>query len=161
MEKRGLLVSGQRTEVADAPVSFERPLSLFPYIIGHSQVLFRGERNPAAGLSTTVEVLFKDVGSLSVRDHYRRLTIRLASQIEEDQIRAADARPWLDRRAFILETDSGSNGHVVAGAMYWGKRSKPIGYSSFLIPDYDLPRLHHDRPGPSQLGTVYDPFPRR
>ncbi|MER6096590.1 hypothetical protein ABT154_12190 [Streptomyces sp. NPDC001728] len=154
-------MSGQRTESVDVPVVFERPLSLFAYIIGHGQILLRGEPNPDAGLSTTVEVLFKNVGALSLRDHYSRLTVRLASPGEADRIRDADPRPWRDRRAFVLETDSGADGHVVAGAMYWGERSGPVGYSSFLIPEYDLPRFRHDRPGPSRSGPVHDPFPRR
>lgn len=153
-------MAGQRIEFVDLPVSFERPLRLFAYIIGHSQVLFRGEQDLDAGLPTTIEILFKDVGALSVRDHYRGLTIRLAFPTEEEQLRAADPRPWHDWRAFILETASGSTGHVVAGAMYWAESSVPIGYSSFLIPDYDLPQFRSDRSLPSEPVTVYAPFPR-
>ncbi|MCL7379850.1 hypothetical protein [Streptomyces sp. 35G-GA-8] len=156
----GVFVAGKRTEFVDLPVSFERPLRLFAYIIGHSQVLFRGEQDLDAGLPTTVELLFKDVGALSVRDHYRRLTIRLASQTEEEQLRVADPRRWHDWRAFVLETESGSNGHVVAGAMYWAESPVPMGYSSFLIPDHDLPQFRPSRSLPSEPATVYAPFPR-
>ncbi|MFI1094885.1 hypothetical protein [Streptomyces sp. NPDC020917] len=153
-------MAGQRIEFVDLPVSFDRPLRLFAYIIGHSQVLFRGEQDLDAGLPTTIEILFKDVGTLSVRDHYRGLTIRLAFRTEEEQLRAVDPRPWHDWRAFILETESGSKGHVVAGAMYWAESSVPIGHSSFLIPDYDLPQFRSDRSLPAEPATVYAPFPR-
>lgn len=144
----------------DLPVAFDRPLRLFAYIIGHSQVLFRGEQDAEAGLPATVEILFKDVGALSVRDHYPALTVRLASPAEEEQLRAADPRPWYDWRAFILETGSGDNGHVVAGAMYWAESSSPASYSSFLLPEYDLPQFRSDRPVPAEPATVYTPFPR-
>ncbi|WP_395298087.1 hypothetical protein ACF9IK_35040 [Kitasatospora hibisci] len=156
---RGKLVTGRRTESVDLPISFDRPLRLFAYIIGHGQLLLRGEQDVEAGLPTTVEVLFKDVGALSVRDHYRALTVRLASPAEEERLRAADPRPWHDWRAFILEAESGGNGHVVAGAMYWAESSSPVGYSSFLIPEYDLPRFRPDRPAPAEPATVYTASP--
>jgi hypothetical protein len=140
-------------------VSFDRPLRLFAYIIGHSQVLFRGEQDVEAGLPPTVEVLFKDVGALSVRDQYRELTLRLAPPAEEEQLRAVETRSWYDWRAFILETGSGSNGHVVAGAMYWAETSSPASYNSFLIPDNDLPQFRSDRPVPAEPDTVYTTFP--
>ncbi|MEU3409289.1 hypothetical protein ABZ766_35805 [Streptomyces sp. NPDC006670] len=154
-------MAGRRTEWVDLPVSFERPLSLFAYVIGHGQVLFRGEADPEAGLPTTVELLFKAVGGLSIRDHYRRLTVRDASQEEEARLRAADPRPWYDRRAFILETESGDSGHVVAGAMYWAERAGTVGYESFLIPEYDLPRFQPDRSLPAEPATVSAASPRR
>ncbi|MEE1753076.1 hypothetical protein [Streptomyces sp. SP18CS02] len=145
----------------DLPVSFERPLRLFTYVIAHSQVLFRGEGDTDAGL-TTVEILFTDVGALSIRDHYQSLTIRLATGPEEEQLRAADRRPWHDWRAFILEAGPGSNGHVIAGGMFWAESSAPPGYRSFLIPSYDLPQFCPDRPPlPSDPATIYTPYPRR
>ncbi|MGY3203134.1 hypothetical protein ACVW19_003649 [Streptomyces sp. TE5632] len=153
-------MSGQRTELVDLPVSFERPLRLFTYIVGHSQVLFRGERDTDAGLPTTLEVLFTDVGALSIRDHYQSLTVRLPSGPEEEQLRAADPRPWRDWRAFILEAGPGSNGHVIAGGVFWAESSAPASYSSFLIPAYDLPRLSPDRPLPSEPATIYTTYPR-
>jgi hypothetical protein len=154
-------VAGRQTQLVDLPVSFDRPLRLFAYIIGHSQVLLRGEQDIEAGLPTTVEILFGDVGMLSVRDHYRALTVRLASPAEEEQLRAADPRPWYHWRAFILETESGENGHVVAGGMCWGESSSPAKYSSFLIPEYDLPQFQPDRPMPAEPAIIYKPFPRR
>lgn len=150
---------GQRVELRDLPVSFDRPLRLFAYIIGHGQVLLRGEQDPEAGLHTTVEVLFKDVGALSIRDHYRRLTVRLASRTEEERLRAADPRPWYDWRAFVLETGSGGDGHVVAGAVYWAESSAPPEYRSILIPDHDLPRFRPDLPPPSEPATIYAAYP--
>jgi hypothetical protein len=148
-------------KLVDLPVSFDRPLRLFAYIVGHSQVLFRGEQDIESGMPTTLEVLFTDVGALAVRDHYRSLTIRIASAAEEEQLRAVvDCRPWHDWRAFILETESGGNGYVMAGGMYWAEISSPAGHSSFLIPDYDLPQFRPDRLLPSEPTTIYAPFPR-
>ena len=148
-------------KLVDLPVSFDRSLRLFAYIIGHSQVLFRGEQDIESGLPTTLEVLFTDVGALAVRDHYPSLTVRIASEAEEEQLRAAvDPRPWHDWRAFILETGSGGNGYVMAGGMCWAEISSPAGYRSFLIPGYDLPQFRPDRPLPSEPTTVYAPYPR-
>ncbi|MFI9816524.1 hypothetical protein [Saccharothrix variisporea] len=151
----------QRTELVDLPVSFDRPLRLFAHIIGHSQILLRGKQDIEAGLPTTVEILFKDVTTLSLRDHYQALTVRFASPTEEEQLRAADPRPWYDRRAFILEPESGGNGHVVAGAVYWAESASPEEHDSFLVPDYDLPRFRPDRPVPAEPATTYTTFPRR
>lgn len=153
-------MSGRRTELVDLPVSFERPIRLLTYVAGHSQVLFRGERDADAGLPTTLEILFTDVGALSIRDHYPSLTIRLAFGPEEEQLRAADGRPWHDWRAFILEAGPGSNGHVIAGGLFWAESPAPAGYSSFLIPTYDLPQFCPDRPLPSEPATIYAPYPR-
>ncbi|MGW0772856.1 hypothetical protein ACWD01_04185 [Streptomyces sp. NPDC002835] len=144
----------------DLPVFFNRPLRLFTYIVGHTQVLLRGERDTDAGLPTTLEIVFTDVGALSIRDHYRSLTIRPASGPEEEELRAADPRPWHDWQAFILEAGPGSNGHVIAGGVFWAESSAPAGYSSFLIPDYDLPQFCPDRPPPSEPATVYTPYPQ-
>ncbi|MER8232708.1 hypothetical protein [Streptomyces sp. NPDC094049] len=154
-------MAGRKTEPVDLPVSFERPLRLFAYVVGHSQLLFRGERDTAAGLSTTVELLFTDVGALSIRDHYPSLTVRTASEAEEERLRGADGRRWHDWRAFVLETGSGGDGHVVAGGVFWAESSAPAGYRSFLIPSYDLPRFHPDRPLPSEPDTVHTARPRR
>lgn len=147
----------------ELPVTFDRPLRLFTYIVGHSQVLFRGERDTDAGLTTTLEILFADVGSLSVRDHYRSLTVRTASGPEGERLRAADPRRWHDRRAFVLEAESGGDGHVVAGTMTWAELPGPAGYSSFLLPGYDLPAFLPDRPPPAGPDTVHTAWlpPRR
>ncbi|NNN30010.1 hypothetical protein HLK59_06475 [Streptomyces sp. S3(2020)] len=146
--------------MVDLPVTFERPLRLFTYIIGHSQVLFRSEPDSDAELPTTLEILFTDVGALSIRDHYQSLTIRLATGPEEEQLRAADERPWHDWRAFILESEPGSNSHVIAGGLFWAESPAPASYSSFLIPTYDLPQFHPDRPLPPEPSTIYAPYPR-
>jgi hypothetical protein len=153
-------VAARRTELVDLPVSFERPVRLFTYILGHSQVLFRGEQDIENGVPTTIEILFTDVSELSVRDGYRCLTVRLPSPAEDERLRVACGRPWQERRAFILESESGGDGHVVAGGMYWAEISSPASYSSFLIPNYDLPRLRPEQPSPSEPITVFAPFPR-
>jgi hypothetical protein len=105
-----------------------------------------------------VEVLFKDVGALSVRDHYRSPTLRLATAAEEERLRAEDERRWHDWRVFVLETGSGGNGHVVAGSVFWTQSPGPVGYRSLLLPDHDLPQWHPDRTpscGPDRIFTAH------
>jgi hypothetical protein len=139
----------------DLPVTFARPVRLLAYIPGHSQVLLRGEPDSEAGRPSTLEILFTDVGALAVRDHYRSLTLRLASGAEEARLRSADPRPWYDWRAFLLETEPGDGGHVVAGGVFWAESPDPVGYRSLLAPSYDLPRFPPDRPSPGDPGTIF------
>ncbi|MFJ9442089.1 hypothetical protein ACIRRH_09465 [Kitasatospora sp. NPDC101235] len=148
----------QIKEPVRLPVTFDRPLSLFAYVIAHGQVLFRGEQDVEAGRPTTLEVLFKNVGALSVGMWYRTLTIRTASPAEEERALAADPDGGRDRRVFILETESGGVGHVVAGALYWAESSAPADYSSFLIPDHELPKIRLDGPAPARPAVVRTPL---
>ncbi|MEV8343142.1 hypothetical protein [Streptomyces niveus] len=140
-------------------MTFARPLRLFSYIIGHSQLLLRGEQNHERGRTTTLEMVFKDVSALSVRDHYDSLTIREASGEEEAELREAVPGPWYDARAFVLG-ERLLGGFVVAGTVYWGESSAPETYSSFLVPEYTLPQLEPDHPWPSEPRTIYSPYPR-
>ncbi|MEV6953263.1 hypothetical protein [Streptomyces sp. NPDC051183] len=141
------------------PMDFGRPVELFAYIIGHSQLLLRGRQDDEQGLSTTLEVLFKDVSALSVRAYYPSLTLRDASGEEEAELREAVPDPWCDARAFVLG-ERLLGGFVVAGAVYWGESSAPETYSSFLVPEYELPRLDMDQPRPTEPRTIFKPYPR-
>ncbi|MGW5850406.1 hypothetical protein ACWFQ8_21075 [Streptomyces sp. NPDC055254] len=133
---------------------------MFTYIIGHSQLLLRGNQDDEQGLSTTLEVLFKNVSALSVREHYPSLTIRDASCEEEAELREAVTGPWYDARAFVLG-ERLLGGFVVAGAVCWGESSAPETYSSFLVPEYELPRLDPGQPHPSEPQTIFTPYPQR
>ncbi|MFD3308142.1 hypothetical protein [Streptomyces sp. NPDC058656] len=146
--------------LVDLPVAFARPVRLFTYIIGHSQLLLRGQQDSERGHSTTLEVLFKDVSALSVRDHYPSLTIRAASGDEEEELRGAVPGPWYDARAFVLG-ERLLGGFVVAGTVLWGESSAPETYSSFLVPEYDLPRFNPDQTFPPEPRTIYTPYPQR
>lgn len=146
--------------LVDLPVTFARPLRLVTYIIGHSQLLLRGQQDTEQGHSTTLEVLFKNVSALSVRDHYPSLTMREASGEEEEELRGAVPGPWYDARAFVLG-EKLLGGFVVAGNVCWGESSAPETYGSFLVPEYDLPRFNPDEPLPSEPRTINTPFPRR
>ncbi|MFJ6049139.1 hypothetical protein [Streptomyces sp. NPDC092307] len=142
------------------PVDFARPVGLVTYIIGHSQLLLRGHQNDERGLSTTLEVLFKNVRALSVRAHYPALTIRDASDVEEAELREAVPDPWYDARAFVLG-ERLLGGFVVAGAVYWGESSAPETYRSFLVPEYELPLLDPGQPRPPEPRTIYKPYRQR
>ncbi|MFE3555144.1 hypothetical protein ACFXKW_09810 [Streptomyces sp. NPDC059193] len=133
---------------------------MFTYIIGHSQLLLRGSQDDEQGLTTTLEVLFKNVSALSVRECYPSLTIRDASGEEEAELREAVPGPWYDARAFVLG-ERLLGGFVVAGAVCWGESSAPETYSSFLVPEYALPRLDPGRPRSSEPQTIHTPYPRR
>ncbi|MFF2524083.1 hypothetical protein [Streptomyces liangshanensis] len=145
--------------MVELPVAFSRPLRLFAYIVGHSQLLLRGQQDSEQGHSTTLEVLFKDVVALSVRERYPSLIIRAASPQEEEELREAVPGPWYDARAFVLG-ERLLGGFVVAGAVFWGESSAPETYSSFLVPDYDLPRFDPTRPPRSDPPTIYTPYPQ-
>lgn len=149
----------RRVSLVDLPVTFARPLRLFTYIIGHSQLLLRGEQNHEQGRTTTLEVVFKDVSALSVLDHYPSLTIRLASGAEEEELREAVPGPWYDAQAFVLG-ERLLGGFVVASTVFWGESSAPETYSSFLVPEYTLPQFEPDQPRPSEPQTIYAPYPR-
>lgn len=150
----------RKVSLVDLPVTFARPLRLFTYIIGHSQLLLRGQQDREQGHSTTLEVLFKDVSALSVRDHYPSLIVRAASGEEEEELRGAVPGPWYDARAFVLG-ERLLGGFVVAGAVFWGESSAPETYGSFLVPEYDLPRFNPDQPLPSEPQTICTPYPQR
>ncbi|MFC8074447.1 hypothetical protein ACFUN8_02765 [Streptomyces sp. NPDC057307] len=144
--------------LVDLPVSFARPVELFAYIIGHSQLLLRGRQDSGQGYPTTLEVVFKDVRALSVLDGYPALTIRLASDEEERELREAVPGPWRGDRAFALG-ERLLGGFVVAGAVYWGESSAAESYRSFLVPEYQLPQLDMDSPRPDRPRTIYSPYP--
>ncbi|MGW6844658.1 hypothetical protein [Streptomyces sp. NPDC054958] len=135
-------------------MNFARPVGLVTYIIGHSQLLLRGHQDDEQGLSTTLEVLFKNVSALSVRAHYPSFTIRDASDEEEAELREAVPDPWYDARAFVLG-ERLLGGFVVAGAVYWGESSAPETYRSFLVPEYELPRLDPGQPHPREPLTIH------
>jgi hypothetical protein len=145
--------------LVDLPVTFARPLRLFTYIVGHSQLLLRGQQDSERGHSTTLEVLFKDVSALSVRDYYPALIIREASSEEEEELHGALPGPWYDARSFVLG-ERLLGGFVVAGTVCWGESSASETYSSFLVPEYGLPRFDPDEPFPSEPQTIYAPYPR-
>ncbi|MFE1808614.1 hypothetical protein [Streptomyces sp. NPDC059533] len=142
------------------PVNFARPVGLVTYIIGHSQLLLRGHQDDEQGLSTTLEILFKNVSALSVRAHYPSLTIRHASGEEETELREAVPGPWYDAQAFVLG-ERLLGGFVVAGAVYWGESSAQETYSSFLVPEYELPRLDLGPSHPSERQTIHTPYRQR
>jgi hypothetical protein len=144
--------------LVDLPVTFPRPLRLFTYIIGHSQLLLRGEQSHERDRTTTLEVVFKNVSALSVRDHYSSLTIREASGEEEEELHEAVPGPWYDARAFVLG-ERPLGGFVVAGTVFWGESSSPETYSSFLIPEYTLPQFEPAQPSPSTPQTIHTPYP--
>ncbi|MFD9724435.1 hypothetical protein [Streptomyces sp. NPDC059072] len=141
-------------------MTFARPVGLVTYIVGHSQLLLRGHQDGERGLSTTLEILFKNVSALSVRAHYPSLTIRDASGEEEAELREAVPGPWHDARAFVLG-ERLLGGFVVAGAVFWGESSARETYGSFLVPEYELPRLDPGQSHPSEPQTIHTPYPQR
>ncbi|MFF5975457.1 hypothetical protein ACFY7C_28515 [Streptomyces sp. NPDC012769] len=152
---------GQRVEAAELPVVFRRPMRLHAYVLGHSRLVLRGPQDPEEGRTTTVDVEFADLGSMSVRDYYPSLTIRFADAEEEARLRAADPREWHDWRAFVLETEDGANGHVVAGGLHWGESAAPETYDSFLLPWVELSRFRPEAPAPAEPAVVHSAWPPR
>ncbi|MET9952877.1 hypothetical protein ABZ135_15175 [Streptomyces sp. NPDC006339] len=152
---------GLRVRAAGLPVVFRRPMRLHAYVLGHGRLVLRGPRDPEEGRATTVDVEFADVGSMSVRDRYSSLTIRFADAEEEARLRAADPRNWYDWRAFVLETEDGANGHVVAGGLHWGESAAPETYDSFLLPSVALSRFRPEGAVPAEPVVVHSAWPPR
>jgi hypothetical protein len=73
--------------------------------------------------------------------------------VPELQLQSAWSKPM---RKFWHPT-----GFVVAGAVFWGESSAPETYSSFLVPEYHLPRLDPHHSYPSERQPIYTPYPQR
>lgn len=101
----------------------DREFQLMAYTISHSQLLLRsrdGRDRQGRQHDTTVEVLFKPVTTVKIRDGYEGLVIRCATLEEAERIRAATPSIdfFADDRFFVLET-VGEIDYVVAMAVGW------------------------------------------
>src|SRR5215212_7258145 len=91
-----------------AIIESPRTFQVWLYTVSHAQLLLRA--NPAPGDGERIEVLFKDVHSMSLDTLLRGLTIR-----EEPGGGGPSGRGGL--RTFVVES-ADSRGRVVAGAAF-------------------------------------------
>ncbi|MFB7617106.1 hypothetical protein [Kitasatospora sp. NPDC056181] len=100
----------------------ERSFHLLAYTASHSQLLMRsvGRPDEPGEPETTIDLLFKPVTVVKIRDNHRGLAIRCATEAESAQVKAEHASVSFDRddHVFVLESQ-GESDYVVAMAVGW------------------------------------------
>ncbi len=96
-------------------IDLRRMVQVWSYTVGHSRLLLRATKdreNP-----TRVDILFKNVATMSLPSVMHQLAVRQASPLEQEEILSTiEVDHSEDRRYFILE-GPGFAGWVVAGVM--------------------------------------------
>lgn len=103
----------------------ERTFSLWAHTASHGQTLLRSPAGPDSRgreHDTLVDVLFKPVTVMKVRERYTGLLIRCATLDEAEEIRSATSSVSFrrDDRFFVLESE-GDIDYVVAMAVGWNE----------------------------------------
>ncbi|MFE2165637.1 hypothetical protein ACFXB3_11280 [Streptomyces sp. NPDC059447] len=100
----------------------ERGFHLLAYTASHGQLLMRsiGQPDEPGEPETTIDLLFKPAAVVKIRDYYRGLAIRCATEAESEQVKADHASVSFGRddRVFVLESQ-GESDYVVAMAVGW------------------------------------------
>ncbi|MQY07261.1 hypothetical protein [Actinomadura macrotermitis] len=101
----------------------DRRFQLWAYSVSHSQLLLRsnaGEDRQGCSHETTIEVMFKPVTTVKIRDAYNGLAIRCATPEEAERIKTSTPSIEFlrDDRVFALETQ-GETDYVIAMAVGW------------------------------------------
>ena len=123
----------------------DRRFHLLAYSASHSQLLLRS--NPPYGdddrtdPETTIDVLFKPIEAVELRQSWTGLVIRCADADEAKQVRASlpDIK-WEELHVFMLQSpDQRQSGYVVSMAVGWHEgvlpRMQPSFYSSMVPGD--------------------------
>ncbi|HZC27607.1 MAG TPA: hypothetical protein VE287_11335, partial [Actinopolymorphaceae bacterium] len=92
----------------------DRRFVLWAYSVSHGQLLLRSvdQRH-----ETTIDLLFKPIKAVRLRDGYDGLVIRCATAEEAEEAERA-GEPAAGRRVFLLETQ-GRTDHVIGMAVGW------------------------------------------
>jgi hypothetical protein len=122
----------------------DRCFQLWQHTASHSQTLLRSPRGTdllGRTYDTRIDVLFKPITVMKIRQDYDDLVIRVATQDEAAAIRSdsPSARYYSESRVFILES-AGETDYVVAAAVCW--HEDRLGFeapSSFAGYDSDTP----------------------
>jgi hypothetical protein len=119
-----------------------RRFSMEAYSASHGQLLLRS--NPADDEidTTTIDLLFKPVQAIKIRDGYAGLVVRCATTPEASAILASTPGAQADRgeRVFMLDSQ-GRSDYVVSMAFGWHEGILPRVQGSFFnIADAYLPR---------------------
>jgi hypothetical protein len=97
------------------PITFARRFQLWAYTVGHGQLLLRSPKS--AGLSTRVDVLFKNVAAIHLPTILDGLAVSEATEGQKSELRVqVDPLRLEGRRVFVVR---GTNfmGYVVAGVV--------------------------------------------
>lgn len=119
----------------------ERDFLLWAYAVGHSQLLLRSTSRDLE-YETTIDLLFKPISAIKIRDVYKGLVIRCAPAEQIERIKGAfPSIEFLDDdRFFLLETE-GETDYVVSLSVGWREGVLgPTGQSFFAWIDPDRPQ---------------------
>ncbi|MFB8205781.1 hypothetical protein [Kitasatospora purpeofusca] len=100
----------------------ERRFHLLAYTASHGQLLMRsvGRPDEPGEPESTIDLLFKPAAVVKIRDDYRGLAIRCATEAESEQVKTDHTSMSFGRddRVFVLESQ-GEFDYVVAMAVGW------------------------------------------
>jgi hypothetical protein len=122
----------------------ERTFQLWAHTVSHSQTLLRstlGRDRRGRDYGTRLDVLFKPVEAMKIRNAYDDLVIRVATTDETSDIRsqAPGVTFHRDTRVFLLES-AGEADYVIASAVGWHEDTLDFGEPShFTVHDPDTP----------------------
>ncbi|MEV4757292.1 hypothetical protein AB0J86_19550 [Micromonospora sp. NPDC049559] len=119
----------------------DRRFQIWAYSASHGQLLLRStplygdEDRPDP--ETTIDVLFKPIEAIKLRDSFTGLVIRCAEPEEADQVKASlPGVRWEGRHVFMLQSpDQGQSDYVVSMAVGWREGMLPRMQQSFFSSD--------------------------
>lgn len=120
----------------------DRRFHIEAYSASHGQLLFRSNPDPDGGdPDTTIDLLFKPIEAVKIRDGYRGLAVRCATVDEADRIKASitgiDTSP--EYKVFLLESQ-GTTDYVISLAVGWAEDVlRRTQYSFFNTADEHMP----------------------
>ena len=110
------------------PFTSERTFQLWRYNVGHSRLLLRSPPTPAE--PTLIDIVFKPVSFMKVRDVMHQLTVRgpLLQELEEVRIECPECELEFSK-VFMLECN-GFLGYVVASLIVFDEVEAPFHFDS-------------------------------
>ncbi|GAA1380910.1 hypothetical protein [Catellatospora chokoriensis] len=113
------------------PLSFDRRFELWSYRVSHGVLLLRS--NIRAGCATRIDLMFRGVTALKLRDEYKDLVVDLLSL---DAARAELGHEMdaiqSGMFAFSIRSASGASGYVVASSVYLSEDDMDYGEPSSI-----------------------------
>lgn len=110
---------------------FDGPFAVWSYTIGHGRLLVR--RTKSGTHQTRVDVLFKDVGAISLPMSFDRLVIEERAEKDAQEIvQRLGVVKTTGRNVFAL-SGNGWQGQVIAGVVVWHEDTKEYNEPSALL----------------------------
>jgi hypothetical protein len=123
----------------------DRWFQMSAYTASHSQLLLRSTTGPDLQdqeHETTIDLLFKPIYAVKIRNSYTGLVIRCATDEEAERVKASipGIRLRSDERVFLLES-RGETDYIISMAIGWHEGVlRPTQHSFFNDADAYLPR---------------------